>query len=191
MAERLINNSGEHINSETLEHTSKAERERLASERGRNAEKGHRANAEQAKYEALEAINKTEKEKKEVHQESSPAEKRSHHRTNNTKAARNANFKREMKHVQSQMSVPSRAFSKLIHVAPVERASEAIGATIARPNAILLGSFFAALATLGLYLWARHDGYPLSGFETIGAFILGWLIGIIVDFTRIMITGKR
>lgn len=190
MVERLTDKSGEKIDSEALERAGKAEHERLAAERERSAEKGHEADVEKAKHEALEAINKTEKEAKEPKQESSPAEKRTRPRSN-TKAARDANFKREMKQVQSHMSAPSRAFSKFIHVAPIEKTSEAIGATVARPNAILSGSFFAALATLGLYLWARYAGYPLSGFETIAAFILGWLVGIIVDFTRIMITGKR
>lgn len=190
MVERLPNNSGEKLDEQALEKAGEAERERLAAERERSAEKSHEKDVEKAKHEALEAINKTEREKKESQQETSPAEKRTHHRAN-TKAARDANFKREMKQVQSQLSAPGRAFSKFIHVAPIEKTSEAIGATIARPNAILFGSFFAALATLGLYLWARHAGYPLSGFETIGAFVLGWLVGIIVDFTRIMITGKR
>lgn len=191
MTERLSKHSNEKLDEKALERAGEVERERLVAERERNSEKSHEADVETAKHEALEAIGKTErKEKAKKGRETSPAEKRTNHRAN-TKAARKANFKREMKQVQSELSSPSRAFSKFIHTAPVEKASEAVGDTVARPNAILAGSFFACLATLSVYLWASYTGYPLSGFETIGAFILGWLVGIIFDFTRIMVTGKR
>jgi len=106
-------------------------------------------------------------------------------------ASRNLAFKKTMKDAQSEMSTPSRAFSKVIHNKVVEKTSEALGDTVARPNVLLAGSLSALIITTGLYLWARYVGYPLSGFETIAAFIIGYLIGIIFDFTRVMITGKR
>jgi hypothetical protein len=34
-------------------------------------------------------------------------------------------------------------------------------------------------------------GYPLSGFETIGAFALGWMLGIVFDFFKVMVTGRK
>jgi hypothetical protein len=40
-------------------------------------------------------------------------------------------------------------------------------------------------------LVAKHYGYRLSGFEAIGAFIAGWLVGILYDFFKVMITGKK
>jgi len=42
-----------------------------------------------------------------------------------------------------------------------------------------------------IYLFARHYGYPLSGSETIAAFILGWVMGLLFDYLRVMITGKK
>ena len=89
------------------------------------------------------------------------------------------------------MSAQSRAFSKVIHNPGVEKTSEALGSTVARPNAILSGAVFAFVLTLGVYLVARYYGYTLSGFESIGAFVLGWVIGIIYDFLKVMITGKK
>jgi hypothetical protein len=35
------------------------------------------------------------------------------------------------------------------------------------------------------------NGYPLSGTETIATFIGGWGLGLIFDFFKVMITGKR
>lgn len=100
-------------------------------------------------------------------------------------------FKHVMKTVQSQMNTPSRTFSKVIHNPAIEKASETVGSTVARPNAILAGSVFAFIFTLVVYLVGHYFAYPLSGFETIGSFILGWVIGIIYDFLKVMITGKK
>ena len=96
-----------------------------------------------------------------------------------------------MADAREHMSAPSRTFSKLIHNKAVEQVSAAVGSTVARPNAILSGAVFAFLLTLAVYLVAKNLGYPLSGFETIGAFALGWIVGILYDFFKVMITGRK
>ena len=58
-------------------------------------------------------------------------------------------------------------------------------------NAILAGSFSAFVCVTAVYVIAKNYGYPLSGFETIAAFIIGWILGQAFDFMRTMITGKR
>lgn len=108
-----------------------------------------------------------------------------------SKKERNESYKRQLKDIRAEMPASQRAFSKVIHNPVVEKTSEVVGATIARPNAILTGAVVAFFAVLGTYLVAKHYGYMLSGFETIAAFIVGWIIGILYDFFRVMITGKR
>jgi hypothetical protein len=105
--------------------------------------------------------------------------------------SRKESYQHTMKNVQSEMSAPARVFSKVIHNPIVERTSEVIGSTVARPDAILSGSVFAFLLVLGLYILARYNGFELRGSETIIAFVIGWIIGIVFDFLRAMITGKR
>lgn len=100
-------------------------------------------------------------------------------------------FKRQMKEVQKKLPAPSFVFSKFVHNRTVEKTSEIIGSTIARPNALLAGSFCAFALTLGVYVVAKNIGYQLSGFETIGAFLVGWILGIVYDYLRIIITGKK
>ena len=102
-----------------------------------------------------------------------------------------ASFKRTMQHVQSEMGAPSRTFSKLIHLKPIEKTSEVVGATIARPDAILSGAVGGFIFTLTIYLVARHYGYPLSGFESIAGFLVGWAVGLLFDYLKVMVTGKR
>lgn len=100
-------------------------------------------------------------------------------------------FNQTMKQVQDQLPINSRGFSKIIHNKTVEKTSDVVGKTIARPNSMLAGAIFAFILTLIIYTIAKTIGYKLSGFETIAAFIIGWLIGLIYDYLRILITGKK
>lgn len=136
----------------------------LSVEKGGAEKKRHAADAKPTKAQRRGAISKKEKE---------------------------ASFKRHMQQAQTHMSAPSRVFSKFIHNKAVERTSEAVGSTIARPNAILSGAIAAFILVLATYLIAKHFGYVLSGFETIAAFGAGWLLGILYDYLRVMVTGKK
>jgi len=145
----------------------------------------HERNVEKAREEAnKEAISGRENSAGE-HKRTEPVHTRTLPRS------RDESYKMTMKRVQSEMSAPARTFSKIIHNKAVERTSEVIGSTIARPDAVLSGSVFACVLVLGVYILARTNGFSLSGFETIAAFIVGWILGIIFDFLRAMITGKR
>lgn len=156
---------------------------------GEHLESGEKG-ADRARDEALEqaiSIESGGKEKSTRPNEPSPAVRRGAI----SKSQKEASFKRTMKHVQAELSPSSRVFSKVIHTKAVEKTSEILGSTIARPNAILAGSVSAFILTLGVYVLAKTLGYQLSGFETIGAFIVGWVIGIVYDYLRVLITGKK
>lgn len=193
-----MNNAEKHIlgpevkrDPETLKELSEAgaeRREQLRKNLERAGETSHE-NVNETLREAKEKASSKEKlaEKHEV-VERSPAERRVGRRP--TKEL-DATFNTTMTEARSQMSAPSRAFSKVIHNKTIERVSEVTGSTIARPDAILSGAVFAFLMTLGVYLIAKNLGYPLSGFETIGAFALGWILGIAFDFIKVMVTGRK
>jgi hypothetical protein len=189
MAERLHTNEQSPEKNE-LQEAAQAQNERLAENRERAAEllKDTEPNKTEKARENLDKVIEKDREKKT--NETEAATERQPKRTTRTKKSLESSFKVQMKDARREMSAPSRAFSKLIHNKAVEKTSEAVGSTIARPNAILSGSLFAFILTASLYFWAKYVGYPLSGFETIGAFIIGWLVGMIFDFTRIMFTGK-
>ena len=108
-----------------------------------------------------------------------------------SKKQKAAAYKKHMAALQAELPPVQRTFSKVIHNPVVEKTSEVVGATVARPNAILAGAVVAFFAVLAVYLTAKHFGYVLSGFETIGAFIVGWVLGCLYDFFRVMITGKK
>ena len=163
--------------------------ERLREERERAGEKSHE-NLENARHEALERAKSVE------HQETSPKHERQPspaERRNSPagKVERDASFNATMNELQTHMTPASRAFSKVIHNKAVEKVSDVAASTIARPNAILSGAILAFILTLGVYLVAKNLGYTLSGFETIGAFVLGWILGFVYDFLKVMITGRK
>lgn len=107
-----------------------------------------------------------------------------------TKQQKNHEYKKTLTEIQSQMSSPARAFSKVIHNPAIEKASDVVGSTIARPTAILTGSTIAFVTVAAVYVTARYYGYVLSGFETIGAFVLGWLFGVMIDYLRVLVRGS-
>jgi len=107
------------------------------------------------------------------------------------KKQRDESYKRTMTRVQNELPVNSRVFSKFIHNKSVEKISDAVGNTVARPNAILAGAVTAFLLTLITYTVAKKIGYVLSGFETIASFIVGWIIGLAYDYIKVMVTGKK
>lgn len=144
--------------------------------------------SERARLEALESAISVEKTSH--GKEKSPAPPAARRGAIN-KRELDATYKRTMKQVQSELSAPSRAFSKVIHVKAIEKTSDALESTVARPNAILAGAIAAFIFTLVIYLVAKNFGYRLSGFETIGGFILGWIVGLLFDYFRVMITGKH
>lgn len=108
-----------------------------------------------------------------------------------TKQTKEAEYKKTMKTIQKDMSPASRTFSKVIHNPVVEATSEVAGKTVARPAALLAGSLSALILVSIVYAVAKYFGYVLSGAEWIAAFIIGWAIGLIVDWVRVALLGHR
>lgn len=192
----MVNNpeqlkGGPEVGRETGEAAAEqAERLKSRFEKGvENSPERQAEQAEKARFEASkEALMSKEAggaETKQATQGSGPAIRRV------SKKEKDKEFNVTMKHARAHMSAPERTFSKFIHNKAVERTSDVVGATVARPNAILAGSISAFVLTGAVFLLARTYGYPLSGFETIGSFIIGFVLGILYDFFRVMITGKR
>lgn len=143
--------------------------------------------AEQARFDALESSVSAEVTKSAEVKKDKPSSRRGPI----SKKQQKDSFKKTMKQVQAEMKPAKRVFSKIIHNSVVEKTSDAVGKTVARPNAILAGAVSAFILTLVVYLVAKTLGYSLSGFESIAAFIVGWTIGLIYDYLRVLITGKK
>jgi hypothetical protein len=187
--EQLHTTPEQQTNPAELEALGNERREALRDSLERSQELAPRDQAEAARTEALEkAVSAETKKHPAKSREHSPAERR---RGVISRKERDASYKATMKEVQTHMSPTSRTFSKIIHTKIVEEVSDTLANTVARPNAILSGAIAAFLISLATLLIAKHYGYRLSGFEAIGAFVAGWLLGILYDFFKVMITGKK
>jgi hypothetical protein len=176
---------------EALENANIEHHEVLHEKAERAGEQSHE-NLDEARREAVEKAQNAERYEKKAqleHLAPSPTERRNNRPIG--KLEREASFTTTMEEVRVHMSAPSRAFSKVIHNKTVERVSDTVGATVARPNAILSGAILAFILTLAVYLVAKNMGYVLSGFETMGAFVIGWALGTTYDFLKVMVTGRR
>ena len=182
--------SEKELSPEQLEQYANAENAIEKAVEKSNVENGEKAEAE-ARHEALKeavSVEKGSAEKKRKESSASPA-KRRHGVV--SKKERNASYKHHMKQLQTELSPTQRVFSKFIHNPVIEKTSEVVGGTVARPNAILAGAMVAFFLVLAVYLVSKFYGYTLSGFETIGAFIVGWILGMLYDFFKVMVTGKK
>jgi hypothetical protein len=192
--------SQEHEHANTMEHGQEIARgahersqelgEQLKSNPERfNKKEAHEA-AETARHEALtEALFSKEQGKERRSPQADRHNAAQHHII--THDDREASFNQTMDEVRKHMPRANRSFSEFIHHPTVERISETVGKTIARPNAILAGGLTAFVAVLGLYFYAKYAGFALRGSETIIAFAIGWLLGILFDFFKTMFTGKQ
>lgn len=174
---------------EQLEQLAESRAESIR-EKLEQAERDHKERLSQS--DALEAAkdlaDKHDTKQRGKHESSaSPAERR---RGPLTKKQLAKSFDAQMNHVREDLPPVSRAFSKLIHNKTVEKLSDGVGTTLARPNALLSGSIMAFVSVTALYFIAKHYGFQLSGFETIGAFVLGWLLGIVFDYASLMLRDK-
>lgn len=100
-------------------------------------------------------------------------------------------FKAQMKDAEAEMKPSERVFSRFLHSKPVEKTADALGSTVARPNAMLSGSIAAFLGVTILYFVAKYYGFQLSGSETILTFVGGWIIGLLYDYFSVMIRGHK
>ena len=177
-------------NAEILEQAGLEKRAELEKKLENNAEKSGEQNPDDAQHEIEKIVAERNAKEEQEKRETDSAEKLEQKPI--TKHDIDAKYKDTMKNMQSQLTAPSRAFSKVIHNPVVEKTSEVIGNTVARPNLVIAGAI-GAIASAVVYIVANKYGYELSGFETIGLFILGWAIGAIIEYIRVGLinNGKR
>lgn len=91
-------------------------------------------------------------------------------------------FTRALTRAQKKLSLPSKIFSKIIHNQTIDRSSEFIGRTVARPSSMLSGAFLAFVGTSALLWLTRKHGYEYNYLVVVILFALGWAAGITAEF---------
>jgi hypothetical protein len=92
------------------------------------------------------------------------------------------NYAHTLASLQRRLKPAQRTFSKVIHTPVVERTSEALEKTVARPSVTAGAGWTAFAVGLVFYLTARRYGYTLSGSEMIASFFVGGLLGLVLEW---------
>lgn len=139
------------------------------------AEKEHGSNEE------LEKIREKIEHQAPLKQEKSHSEKENHahsHPVIINKQLKDMAFSRSMTRTRKKLSRSSRAFSKVIHNSTIDKSSEFVGKTVARPSGMLTGAFLAFIGTSALLWITRHYGYTYNYLVVIILFVGGMLLGL-------------
>ncbi|SRR6266498_1619823 len=116
---------------------------------------------------------------------------RATHNARDRQGTRDEAYRDTIEQIQKELPRSTRGFSRLIHTSSIEKASDVIASTIARPNALLAGGIAAFMIILAVYSYAKYAGFALQGSETIIAFVLGWALGIVFDIVQRFFVRNR
>lgn len=112
-----------------------------------------------------------------------PSEKRESegvHRVFTKKQQRMA-YKSEMKKIQSQLPPATRVFSKIVHNPVVETVSDVAAETVFRPSFLITGALGGLIVGGGLYIVAKMQGFILPNSQFIIGFLIGGVLGVVVE----------
>jgi len=93
--------------------------------------------------------------------------------------------------IRNRLKTPEKGLSKLIHQPVVERASDLLENTVARPSGILFGGIFSFIGSLSSYLLARRLGGELRLSVFAVFFVGGFFVGLIVELAWRYFANKR
>lgn len=100
-------------------------------------------------------------------------------------------YSRTMVRVRKRLSAPSRAFSRAVHSKALDKPSELIGSTVARPSSMLSGAIFTFIGT-SLLLWiTRKYGYEYNYLAIMFLFVGGAVIGVTAESVFKLVRRKR
>lgn len=90
-------------------------------------------------------------------------------------------YKNTLKTTQKKLKPTSRAFSKFIHSKPVEATSVALEKTVARPQSILYGGFFALFGSAILYVMAKRYGFSYNFLVYTMLYVAFYAFGLLIE----------
>lgn len=185
MAERLPNKPESfkdkpelHVEAEHLPDIEKLNQEALE----KNAEKVGVENLQ-------ETVQEVAKRSQEITVESAPtAEKQEFGAYNDLKGQ---TYGHTLKRIQQRLSKPERAMSKVMHNKTVEKVSDGLGKTAARPSGILGGGIVSLLGSFVLLYMAKKYGFEYNFFIFFALLAVGFGLGVLIDLLIYTVSKAR
>ena len=100
-------------------------------------------------------------------------------------------WSRIMTRTRKKLPFGSRSFSKVVHIPVIDRTSEVIGKTVARPNGMLWGAVFAFVGSSALLWVSKRYGYEYNYLAATILFISGLIIGTLAELIWNSVRRKK
>ncbi len=136
--------------------------------------------SKEAQDETVEKIRSSVETKAKSSQEYSQTKEKAkqHHPVLVNKQLKDMAYSRAMVRTRKHLSAPSRAFSKVVHSKVMDKPSEAIGKTVARPSGMVGGALLAFVGT-SILLWVtKRYGYEYNYLAVMLLFGIGMVVGL-------------
>lgn len=170
-----VEKTGEH---HITVHQAKSHTERLKAHHEKAAEQAGKQN----QHEQLKVRHEVHEQAVPASEYSKPLSEKRQPLPTYTKADKEHGFNTIMHHARSQMSKPEQSFSKFIHTPVVEKTSEVLGKTVARPSGIAGAAIAACIGLLSVYSVAKFAGFQLSGSEMPILLVIGFATGLFIEW---------
>lgn len=109
-------------------------------------------------------------------------------RSENSRRTKRHAYKTLLNEAQSALPYKAeRRFSRFIHSYAIERASELLETTVARPCGLVGASITSATGLSILYVFSIQGNFILHGSEVMLLWVLGYFAGLVVEALRYII----
>lgn len=99
----------------------------------------------------------------------------------NTKHLKADAYKRSIKNIQGNLSLPNKVMSKVIHQPMIDSVSNATAKTVARPSVLLGGGIGAFIGSAALLYLSRYSGFTYNYTVIFILFIGGFFVGALTE----------
>ncbi len=96
-------------------------------------------------------------------------------------ALKSDTYGRTLKRVQQKLSAPERAMSKVMHNKTVEKVSDGVGKTAARPSGILGGGIVSLLGSFVLLYMTKKYGFEYNFLMFFIFLAAGFILGVVIE----------
>ncbi len=176
MSEKITNPKGHEFKSTKIEQgTHTPEQEASKNEVASDIEQ------DKPSIEQLTRSVETHARSREEYRQSLEKPKDDHHPVFASKQLKDLAYTRTLVRVRKQLSPVSRLLSKAIHSPVIDRPSEIVGNSVARPSAMLGGGIAALVGTTGVSWIVNHYGYEYNYLAIIVLFLAGATVGVIIE----------
>jgi hypothetical protein len=100
-------------------------------------------------------------------------------------------YKRTISKVQSQLPLPERVISRVIHQPVVDSVSNVAGKTVARPSGFFFGSLFALLGSSAFLYMSKHYGFTYNYAVLFILFVGGFALGLVLELLYRLVVRRK